>query len=127
MPLEDGRLLHLRASAVPVTDEAGRFTGYRGAGSDNTGFVEALARLREREVQLTQAQKMEAVGQLTGGIAHDFNNLLTAITGNLELVTMRRQDPDPLLADALAAARRAGELGGRLLAFSRRRSRVRRR
>jgi PAS domain S-box-containing protein len=118
---EDGRLLHLRVGAVPVTDEAGRFRGYRGAGTDNTAFVEALARLREREVQLTQAQKMEAVGQLTGGIAHDFNNLLTAITGNLELVTLRNPDADPLLADALAAARRAGELVGRLLAFSRRR------
>jgi PAS domain S-box-containing protein len=57
VPLEDGRRLHLRISAIPVVDEAGGFRGYRGARSDNTGFVEALARLREREVQLTRRRR----------------------------------------------------------------------
>lgn len=79
---------------------------------------------RDREAQLVQARKLEAVGRLTGGIAHDFNNLLTVIKGNLEI--LREQggagnDPDRalLIEDALSAARQGGELTAGLLAFSR--------
>jgi len=76
------------------------------------------------EAQLRQAQKMEALGQLTSGIAHDFNNLLTAISGNVELLQRRVRDRDPeLLRLAGAAMRgvdRAATLTQRLLAFSRR-------
>src|SRR6202012_4883501 len=76
------------------------------------------------EAALRQAQKMEAVGQLTGGVAHDFNNLLTIIVGGLD--TIRRAKPDDHArikrsADmALQGAQRAASLTGRLLAFSRR-------
>ena len=80
--------------------------------------------LRETERQLAQAQKMEAVGQLTGGLAHDFNNLLTVITGNLELLDMRLEsevDRD-LVRRAEEAARMGARLTGRLLTFSRRRA-----
>ena len=81
--------------------------------------------LRETEAALRQAQKMEAVGQLTGGIAHDFNNLLAGISGSLELLNIRlnqgRLDAVPRYIDAAqSAAKRAIALTQRLLAFSRR-------
>jgi len=85
---------------------------------------EAMAQREAAEAQLRQAQKMEALGQLTSGIAHDFNNLLTAILGNVELLQRRVRDRDPeLLRLAGAAMRgvdRAATLTQRLLAFSRR-------
>ncbi len=76
-----------------------------------------------REEQLIQAQKMEAVGQLTGGIAHDFNNLLAITLGNLELL-LEAAEPRSRISDlatsALDATRRGADLTQRLLAFSRR-------
>ncbi len=80
---------------------------------------------QEMEEQLHQAQKMEAVGQLTGGLAHDFNNILAGISGSLELMQTRLAqgrigDIDRYLNGAMGAARRAAGLTQRLLAFSRR-------
>jgi len=80
---------------------------------------------RAIEEQLRQAQKMEAVGQLTGGLAHDFNNLLTGITGSLELLQTRLSqgrvnDLERYITAAQGAAKRAAALTHRLLAFSRR-------
>jgi signal transduction histidine kinase len=79
---------------------------------------------RERaEAMLRQAQKMEALGQLTGGVAHDFNNMLAIIVGNLGLLLRRLSNDDPraraFAESALTGARRASELTKRLLAFSR--------
>jgi PAS domain S-box-containing protein len=81
--------------------------------------------LEQSQDQLRQAQKMEAVGQLTGGIAHDFNNLLQGITGSLDIVQKRiaqgrTGDLDRFISGAVASARRAAALTHRLLAFSRR-------
>jgi len=86
--------------------------------------VQARA-LEAAEGQLRQAQKMEAVGQLTGGIAHDFNNLLTGVMGNLELLELRIargrvDDVERFITAAQHAGRRAASLTQRLLAFSRR-------
>ncbi len=87
----------------------------------NARLTEEIAERKKAEAALMQAQRLEAIGQLTGGIAHDFNNLLTAVIGNLELLR-------PVLADdrairqaesALQAARRGGELTRQLLAYAR--------
>ena len=88
---------------------------------------EALKREKDEhertESLLRQAQKMEALGQLTGGVAHDFNNMLAIIVGNLDLASRRLADGDPrlvrLVENALAGANRAAALTKRLLAFSR--------
>src|SRR6201995_2398222 len=85
-------------------------------------ITERTRELEQAHHALRQAQKMEAVGQLTGGIAHDFNNLLQGITGNLDLIRRRPDDLDRVgrWADAgLKAAERGARLAGQLLAFSR--------
>ncbi|HEX8240685.1 MAG TPA: PAS domain-containing protein [Allosphingosinicella sp.] len=82
--------------------------------------AEVGERLRAEEA-LRQAQKMEAVGQLTGGIAHDFNNLLTPIMGGLEMIASRVDEPrlKRIAETALESTRRGAKLTGQLLAFSR--------
>ncbi len=94
-------------------------------GRDVTQAHEAAEALARTEEQLRQAQKMEAVGQLTGGIAHDFNNLLQGIIGSLDLMRTRLADGrtqglDRFIGGAMVSAERASALTHRLLAFSRR-------
>jgi len=127
----------------PIRDDAGVVVGIFVGGYDVTervraqqALAETNANLEQRvdatvgelmatEEALRQAQKMEAVGQLTGGLAHDFNNLLAGISGSLELMQSRiaqgrLADVDRYMIAAQGAARRAAALTHRLLAFSRR-------
>ncbi len=104
----DGRVIEIMGNPLP---DGGIVSTY----SD-------ISQARANEAQLRQAQKMEAVGQLTGGIAHDFNNLLAVIQGNLGLLERQLDQADPrygLIAPALRAVRRGASLTHRLLAFSR--------
>ncbi|KAA3653299.1 MAG: PAS domain S-box protein [Proteobacteria bacterium] len=112
---DKGRTVYARSVVVPEFDERDKVVGFFVLSID-------ITEQRASEAALVQAQKMEAVGQLTGGLAHDFNNLLTIIMGNLEAAKERC---DPALASdylnpALHAAQRGAELIRRLLTFSRR-------
>lgn len=80
-----------------------------------------VTRRRESEQAFQQAQKMEAIGQLTAGLAHDFNNLLQVVTGNLEMLSGRIEGDkaETYLARARGAAERGAKLTGQLLAFAR--------
>jgi PAS domain S-box-containing protein len=111
-----GRVFDGRLASSGEFDSAGRFVRSWAAIADVTAEKRADRELR-------QAQRMEAIGQLTAGIAHDFNNLLTAILGNLELLAKRPlQDQarsSRLIAGARAAAERGAKLTAQLLAFAR--------
>jgi PAS domain S-box-containing protein len=95
----------------------------QGVGRDITPERERAAALALAEAQLRQAQKMEAVGQLTGGIAHDFNNMLAIVIGSLSLLKRRlakgETNVERFADSALEGANRAASLTHRLLAFSR--------
>ena len=119
---KDGAVFPVHLAVSEFSTEGQRhFTGIIHDLSDRKHVEEAL---RESERRLAQAQKMEAVGQLTGGIAHDFNNLLTIITGNLELVQDRLQPEDlrVLVKKAQDAAELGAQLTSQLLTFARRRT-----
>jgi len=105
----------------PIRDRAGRVVMLLPEGRDITEQRAAEARLRETEVSLRQAQKMEAVGQLTGGVAHDFNNIIAIVSGNLDLVRRHvlPEEVRRLVDAARRAATRAATLTRYLLAFSR--------
>ncbi len=98
--------------------------GEVGAGSSRifTGFIRDLSARVQMEEELRQAQKMEAIGQLTGGVAHDFNNILTVIGGNLELLESKVTTDlqHELVAEAQEATQLGATLSHRLLAFGRR-------
>ena len=88
----------------------------------NLALKTEIAQRERAEAQLRQAQKMEALGQLTGGVAHDFNNMLAIIVGNLDMLIRRLSGQEKLLSlaeNALSGANRAAALTKGLLAFSR--------
>ncbi len=87
------------------------------------GMQRNITERKRLELQLRQAQKMEAIGQLAGGVAHDFNNILTAIIGNLNLAVMSASgEIRPYIEHAKTASDRAASLVKQLLAFSRKTS-----
>ncbi len=115
---------------LPVVFERTRADGrqleVRRTGLPDGGFVLTITDMTRRaqaEAVLREAQKMQAIGQLTGGIAHDFNNLLTVILGNLEFASARLASEPALqtrIERATWAAQRGATLTGQLLSFARR-------
>jgi PAS domain S-box-containing protein len=107
----------------PIYDDYGNHIGFATITRDINDKHKAEEELAQARVRVMQAQKMEAIGQLTGGIAHDFNNLLTAVIGSLSLARKRVPD-DPritrLLDNAIQGAQRGATLTQRMLAFARR-------
>jgi PAS domain S-box-containing protein len=106
-----------------ILDSDGELIGFAKVTRDMTEKRRAEEALEQARAAFAQAQKMEAVGQLTGGVAHDFNNLLTVITNSLDLLE-RRVRSDAQTRRIIDSAQRAAERGARLteqlLAFSRR-------
>jgi signal transduction histidine kinase len=119
-------MIGIAAHAAIAVDNARLYSELKRLnGSLEQRVQEAVAERAQVEEALRQAQKMEAIGQLTGGIAHDFNNLLAGISGSLEIIERklsqgRTQGIDKFIAGAQTSAQRAAALTQRLLAFSRR-------
>ncbi|HVZ01383.1 MAG TPA: response regulator [Dongiaceae bacterium] len=113
---KNGHAIDVRISVAPLLGRDGEVRGQ----------VRMLEDQRERkrvEDQLRQAQKMEAIGNLTGGIAHDFNNLLTIIIGNVDMlarVVEENASARDMVEEALSACLRGADLTRQLLAFGRR-------
>ena len=123
-PKVENRYRHKNGSLKYISWVAAPADGLTYAtGRDVTGEKEQAAALAQAQESLRQAQKMEAVGQLTGGIAHDFNNMLAVVIGSLDLLKRRQPDADAnakrYMQAATDAARKAAVLTQRLLAFSR--------
>ena len=120
---KDGSRFFATVVIEPLRSETGELIGFGKITRDITRRVRERQALEETRIRLAQAQRMEAVGQLTTGIAHDFNNLLTTIIGNLDLISRGPSDHAIVTQRLVAvahAAHRASSLTTRLLAFARR-------
>ncbi len=110
-----GQTVFARSTLVPEVTADGKNLGF-------FVFSHEITEQKRMQAALVQAQKMEAIGQLTGGLAHDFNNLLTVIIGNLAALQDHRPDDaavNEFVEPALQSARRGVQLIKRLLTFSR--------
>jgi len=123
MKRKDGDPRWIRLDARPVFNEDGTVVESRSVAQDITERKLAEQALREKEEQLREAQKMEAVGQLAGGVAHEFNNMMGAIKGYCDLLVEDVGVDDPKYEDIQGirqVADRVAELTRKLLAFGRR-------
>jgi len=93
---KDGRRVILETRGVPVFDEGGTLTGYRGTKTNITDRVQAERKRYNLERKIQEAQRLESLGLLAGGIAHDFNNILNAILGYLELSSQDLPEDSPV-------------------------------
>jgi PAS domain S-box-containing protein len=121
---KDGTRFWAMTALDAIHDEAGCLIGLAKITRDLTERHETQQHLDEVRAQLFQAQKMEALGQLTGGMAHDFNNLLTVIIGSSELArrSSNLERIQLLLENIHEAGKRGRELTRNLLTFARRRA-----
>jgi PAS domain S-box-containing protein len=113
--LKNGDVVWLEVTMEPERDSSGKVETV-------LGICQSVTERKALERKFHQAQKMEAVGQLTGGIAHDFNNLLMVVMGNLQLVEQFVKDDaraTKRISAAIQAAERGSDLTRRMLAFSR--------
>jgi PAS domain S-box-containing protein len=120
---KDGSLFWANAIIDRITDEKGALLGFAKITRDITERREAQLALQEAQAQRAQAQKMEALGQLTGGVAHDFNNLLMIVAGHLQSLRKLAADDEKgrRAAEAIeVATKRGATLTRQLLTFSRR-------
>ncbi len=120
---KDGSQFWANVVIDAIHDEARTLVGFAKITRDITDKKRAESALRKSQEQMAQAQKMEALGQLTGGVAHDFNNLLMIVSGQAQLIRRKIED-DPGLRRSLdaiiTAADRGTELTRQLLSFARR-------
>lgn len=120
---KDGTRFWTHVVIDPIRSPEGELLGYAKITRDLTERLEAQRQIEISRQALFQAQKLEAIGQLTGGIAHDFNNLLMAIQSSLQLLHKRLPDDaraHALLDNAMQGVHRGTGLTQRMLAFARR-------
>jgi len=120
---KDGRRIEVSVTQSPIKDGHGEMTGVSIIFRDITERRRAEEARRELEVQLREAQKLEAIGTLAGGIAHDFNNILGAIIGNAVLARRDLGAGHPALVgldEIYKSSQRAKDLVQQILTFSRR-------
>jgi PAS domain S-box-containing protein len=119
---KDGTRFWASVVIDPIRDDDGHLLGFTKITRDLTERKQTQDALEQTREQVYQAQKLEAIGQLTGGVAHDFNNILSAISGSIE-IAMRRldggDDPRQFLRNAMHGAKRGATLTQRLLSFAR--------
>ena len=120
---EDGTRFRAHVVIDPIYDDSGEHIGFAKITRDITERFKAQQELEETRATLMQAQKLQAIGELTGGIAHDFNNLMTVIRGSAELLKARQLSPEKharYLETIISTVDRATTLTSHLLAFGRR-------
>ncbi|MCE7798835.1 PAS domain S-box protein [Sphingobium sufflavum] len=122
---KDGSLFWANVLIDPIHDEGGKHVGFAKVTRDATDKRRAQEELEETRSALLQAQKLQAIGELTGGVAHDFNNLLTVIGGAAEMLRkadLAEEKRVRYLDNISKMVERASTLTSHLLAFSRRRA-----